>query len=60
MERKALAFRAMMKKHGPKKENLDPRNWLKLDSVRGFADFVLNKHVDKDADGSFDHKEMCE
>ncbi|XP_073323352.1 uncharacterized protein ankdd1b [Pagrus major] len=57
MERRALALRAMVKKHCPKKENLDPRKWMRQETVRGFADFVLNKNSE-DTDNSFDNKEM--
>ncbi len=60
MERRALALRAMVKEHFPKKEDLDPRKWMREETVRGFADFILNKHSDKDTDKSFDDKEMCE
>lgn len=60
MERKTLALRAMIKKHCPKKETLDPRKWMRQETVRGFADFVLNKHSDEETDNSFDNKEMCE
>ncbi|XP_008279675.1 ankyrin repeat and death domain-containing protein 1B [Stegastes partitus] len=58
MERRALAFKAMIKKHRPKKDNLDPRTWTRQETVRGFADFAGNKHSDKDTDNSFDNKEM--
>lgn len=60
MERRALALRAMVEKRCPKKEDLDPRKWMRQEAVRGFADFILNKHSDKDTDKSFDNKEMCE
>ena len=59
MERRALALKAMVKKRFPKKENLDPRKWVRQETVRGFADFVLNKDSE-DTDNSFDNKEMCE
>lgn len=59
MERRALALKAMVKKRIPKKENLDPRKWVRQETMRGFADFVLNKDSD-DTDNSFDNKEMCE
>ncbi|XP_070689859.1 ankyrin repeat and death domain-containing protein 1B [Pempheris klunzingeri] len=58
MERKVLALRTMVKKHCPKKENLDPRKWTRPETVQGFADFILNKHSDKDTDNGFDNKEM--
>ncbi|XP_030274330.1 ankyrin repeat and death domain-containing protein 1B isoform X1 [Sparus aurata] len=57
MERRALALKAMVKKRIPKKENLDPRKWVRQETMRGFADFVLNKDSD-DTDNSFDNKEM--
>lgn len=60
MERKALALKAMVKKHCPKKEDLDPRKWMNQETMKGFADFILMKHQDKDTDNSFDTKEMCE
>lgn len=59
MERKALAVRAMVKKHCPKKEDLDPRKWMTRDKVKGFAD-LLHHNSDKDTDKSFDNNEMCE
>uniref|UniRef100_UPI0037E964DE ankyrin repeat and death domain-containing protein 1B n=1 Tax=Semicossyphus pulcher TaxID=241346 RepID=UPI0037E964DE len=58
MERKASALRSMIQKHSPKKEDLDPRNWMRQEAVRGFTEFVLNKQTDKDTDNSFDNKEM--
>ncbi|XP_038560445.1 ankyrin repeat and death domain-containing protein 1B-like [Micropterus salmoides] len=47
----------MIKKHCPKKDNLDPRKWMRQETVRGFTDFILNKDLD-DTDNSFDNKEM--
>ncbi|KAM6944981.1 uncharacterized protein ankdd1b [Lycodopsis pacificus] len=58
MERRALAVRAMIKKHQPKTETLDPRKWMREETVRGFADFILNKHSETETDNSFDNKEM--
>ncbi|CAJ1068896.1 ankyrin repeat and death domain-containing protein 1B [Xyrichtys novacula] len=58
MERKTSALRSMIQKHRLKKEDLDPRNWMTQDSMRGFTDFILNKQSEKDADNSFDTKEM--
>ncbi|XP_071338846.1 ankyrin repeat and death domain-containing protein 1A isoform X2 [Trachinotus anak] len=58
MEKRASALRVMIKKHYPKKENLDPRTWITEDTVKGFADFITNKHSDKETDNSFDNKEM--
>ncbi|KAM4576696.1 ankyrin repeat and death domain-containing protein 1A [Odontesthes bonariensis] len=56
MERRALALKTMIKERGPKKDNLDPRKWVRPGTVGGFAD--LNKHSDKETDDSFDNKEM--
>lgn len=49
----------MVKKHCPKKEDLDPRKWMTRDKVKGFAD-LLHHNSDKDTDKSFDNNEMCE
>ncbi|XP_059192547.1 ankyrin repeat and death domain-containing protein 1B [Centropristis striata] len=57
MERKALAFKTMINKHRPKTENIDPRKWMRQETVKGFTDFILNK-PEKDTDTSFDNKEM--
>lgn len=59
MERKVLAVREMVKKHRPKKEDLDPRKWMRPEIMAGVADF-MNKNSDKDTDNSFDNNEMCE
>ncbi|XP_029295735.1 ankyrin repeat and death domain-containing protein 1A [Cottoperca gobio] len=58
MERKTLALRAMIKKHRPKTENLDPRKWMRPETMSGFGDFILNKNTDKETDTSFDNNEM--
>ncbi|XP_053277690.1 ankyrin repeat and death domain-containing protein 1B isoform X1 [Pleuronectes platessa] len=58
MEGKASALRAVIKKHCPTKENLDPRTWMREEDLRAFSDFILNKNTDKDIDRSFDNKEM--
>ncbi|XP_041642381.1 ankyrin repeat and death domain-containing protein 1A [Cheilinus undulatus] len=58
MERRATALRSMIQKHGPKKEDLDPRNWVSEETMKGFTEFILNKNWDKDTDSSFDTKEM--
>ncbi|XP_032372061.1 ankyrin repeat and death domain-containing protein 1B isoform X1 [Etheostoma spectabile] len=58
MERRALALRTVIKKHRPKTENLDPRKWMRQETVRGFADFIMNKDSNKETDNSFDNKEM--
>ncbi|XP_070760393.1 ankyrin repeat and death domain-containing protein 1B [Enoplosus armatus] len=58
MERKAVALREMIKRHRPKKEDLDPRKWMRQETVKGFADFILNKHSDNNTDNSYDNKEM--
>lgn len=60
MEKKAMALKRMIEKHSPKKENLDPRKWIRPETVRGFSDFALNKHSNKETDNSFDDVEMCE
>lgn len=41
------------------KKNLDSRGWVRQEIVKGFADFVLNKNSEKEADQSFDNEEMC-
>ncbi|XP_042344314.1 ankyrin repeat and death domain-containing protein 1A [Plectropomus leopardus] len=58
MESRALALRAMIEKHRPKTENLDPRKWMRKETVMGFTDFIFNKNSDKETDDSFDNKEM--
>ncbi|CAG5922549.1 unnamed protein product, partial [Menidia menidia] len=58
MERRALALKTMIKKRSPKTDNLDPRKWVRPETMRGFADFMLHKHSDKVKDNSFDNKEM--
>lgn len=58
MEKKALALKRIIEKHSPKKENLDPRKWIRPETVRGFSDFALNKHSNKETDNSFDDVEM--
>lgn len=60
MSRRAVALKAMVRKHRPKREDLDPRKWMKGETVRGFADFILHQHSDRDTDDSFDNREMCE
>ncbi|XP_072288676.1 ankyrin repeat and death domain-containing protein 1A [Eucyclogobius newberryi] len=40
------------------KKTLDPREWVRQDSVKAFTDFVLNKNLDMEQDQSFDDKEM--
>lgn len=55
-----LALRAKIKKHCPKKETLDPRHWMRQETLRGFADFVMNKNSEEETDNTFDNKEMCE
>lgn len=58
MERRTTALREMVRKHCPKKENLDPRKWMRQESVRGFTDVILNKRSDQETDDGFDNKEM--
>lgn len=55
-----MALKRMIEKHSPKKENLDPRKWIRPETVRGFSDFALKKHSNKETDNSFDDVEMCE
>ncbi|XP_037536997.1 ankyrin repeat and death domain-containing protein 1B [Nematolebias whitei] len=55
MERSVVAWRTMIKE---KKENLDPQKWMQKETVRGFADFILNKYSEQEADSSYDTKEM--
>ncbi|XP_036954062.1 ankyrin repeat and death domain-containing protein 1B isoform X2 [Acanthopagrus latus] len=57
MERRALALKEMVEKRCPKKETLDPRKWVRQETMKGFVDFVLNRDSD-DTDSSFDSKEM--
>lgn len=59
MERSTLGFRDMMRRHRPKREDLNPRKWMKHENVKGFTDFIMNQHSDRDMDNSFDNKEMC-
>lgn len=54
-----MALRMMMKEHCPK-ENMDPQKWMQKETIRGFTDFILNKHTEQEADSSYDNKEMCE
>ncbi|XP_037834562.1 ankyrin repeat and death domain-containing protein 1A isoform X2 [Kryptolebias marmoratus] len=58
MERRVGALRTMIKERCPKKEDLDPQKWMRKETVRGFADFILNKHSEQEADSSYDNKEM--
>jgi len=60
MDRRALTLKAKIQKHRLKTENLDPRKWMRQETVDGFADFILNKHSDRETDNSFDNQEMCE
>ncbi|TNN74278.1 hypothetical protein EYF80_015521 [Liparis tanakae] len=58
MEKKAKELKAMMKKHRPKAEDLDPRKWIKEETLAGFADFISNRHSDREVDTSFDNSVM--
>lgn len=58
MERSTLGFREMMRRHRPKREDLNPRKWMKHENMKGFTDFITNQHSDTDTDNSFDNKEM--
>lgn len=55
-----LSLRDRMQNLSLKKENLDPRTWVRPEIVKGFTDFIRNKQTDKDTDRSFNNKEMCE
>lgn len=55
MEGKALALMVKIKK-----ENLDPRKWIRPETLNGFSDFIQDKQLNKDADDGYDNKEMCE
>ncbi|KAK5871361.1 hypothetical protein PBY51_004246 [Eleginops maclovinus] len=58
MERRALTLKAKIQKHSPKTENLDPRKWMRKETVDAFGDFILKKHSEKETDNSFDNREM--
>ncbi|KAI9521573.1 hypothetical protein NQZ68_003727 [Dissostichus eleginoides] len=58
MDRRALTLKAKIQKHRLKTENLDPRKWMRQETVDAFADFILNKHSDRETDNSFDNQEM--
>lgn len=60
MERPSSGLREMVRRHRPKREDLDPRKWMKRENMKGFTDFITNQHSDRDTDNSFDNKEMCE
>lgn len=60
MKRRALTLKAKIQKHHLKTENVDPRKWMTQETVDAFADFILNKHSDRETDNSFDNQEMCE
>lgn len=42
-----------------KKENLNPKNWVKADNVKRLKQKVLHNDTESDTDKSFDNKEMC-
>lgn len=59
MERRAQALKEyILKQPVWKKENLNPKTWLKSDHVKGFTEFILPKDIGED--GGYDNKEMCE
>lgn len=59
MERKAQALKEyILKQPVLKKENLNPKTWLKSDHIKGFTEFILPKDIGED--GGYDDKEMCE
>ncbi|XP_077601127.1 ankyrin repeat and death domain-containing protein 1A-like [Stigmatopora nigra] len=55
---KVLALKERMAKYAPKKEDLDPRNWIKQTQVNAVYDFIFNKQPEEEMDNSFDHNEM--
>ncbi|XP_037115828.1 ankyrin repeat and death domain-containing protein 1B isoform X1 [Syngnathus acus] len=58
MEKKALALKEMIRRHVPKRENLDSWKWMKQEPVKAFVDTVLNKNTEDKMENSFDNKEM--
>lgn len=53
-----MALKDRIMKHPMmKKENLNPKTWIKSEHVQGFTDFILQK--EPEADNSFDDEEMC-
>ncbi|XP_036454852.1 ankyrin repeat and death domain-containing protein 1B [Colossoma macropomum] len=57
MEEKVLALKERIMKHPMlKKENLNPKIWMKSEHIKDFTDFVLQK--EPEADSSFDNVEM--
>ncbi|XP_072520865.1 uncharacterized protein ankdd1b isoform X3 [Salminus brasiliensis] len=57
MADRVLALKDRIMKHPMlKKENLNPKTWMKSEHVKGFTDFILQK--EPEADASFDNVEM--
>ncbi|MBN3277926.1 AKD1B protein, partial [Polyodon spathula] len=55
----ASTLRDKMKKiYDLKKENLNPKNWVNADNVKGLKEKVLHNDTESDIDKSFDNKEM--
>ncbi|KAK1142132.1 ankyrin repeat and death domain-containing protein 1A-like isoform X1 [Acipenser oxyrinchus oxyrinchus] len=55
----ASTLRDKMKKISDlKKENLNPKNWVKADNVKRLKEKVLHSDTESDTDKSFDNKEM--
>lgn len=57
MEKRAQAFRDYMKNPVLKRENLNPKKWLKSDYSNSFTDFTLQQ--DTNEAGGYDSNEMC-
>lgn len=60
MEGTSSGLRERIRNHRPRKEDLDPRKWMKHERVKAFTDIITSQHSDQDTDNSFDNKEMCE
>ncbi|CAN9513308.1 unnamed protein product [Ophioblennius macclurei] len=57
MQKRTLALREKVKSHSPPMENLDPRKWIKQETVDWFAEFLFNRTMSTEVDKSFDNKE---
>lgn len=60
MEGTSSGLREMIRKHRPRKEDLDPRKWMNREHLKGLTDMMTSHNSDTDTDNSFDNKEMCE
>ncbi|XP_051529583.1 ankyrin repeat and death domain-containing protein 1B [Myxocyprinus asiaticus] len=57
MEKRALALRDhILKQPVWKRENLNPKSWLKSDYIKGFTDSILQRDISED--GGYDSTEM--